>query len=156
MDANKVSKLRAPLPRLPLRFHPPSHMTQDRHARGIGYYLTALILLAVVPLLIITGVLVWRQSAVQRQAFERSMLQTALALSVAVDRQLESYRVMLETLSESDSLRRGDIDTFYGFAKRAADHNGALFISLFDRDGQSSTRCAPRANRCRRRSRIRA
>src|SRR4051812_813328 len=109
---------------------------KDGTPRGIGYYLIALILLAVVPLVLISGVLIWRQSELQRDAFERSLLQTAHALSVAVDRQLNSYRVMLETLAESDSLARGDMPTFHRFSARAAQAHGAVFVSLFDRDGR--------------------
>jgi len=63
----------------------------------IGSYLVALVMLAVIPLMLIAGVLIWRQSLLQRQAFERSLLQTAQALSVAVDRQLYADRVMLES-----------------------------------------------------------
>ena len=112
----------------------PAH--EARPPRGIGYYLIALILLAVVPLLVITGVLVWRQSELQRSVFERSLQQTATALSVAVDRQLNNYRVMLETLAEADTLRRGDMDAFYAQSARVAQRHGAVFVSLFDRDGR--------------------
>jgi signal transduction histidine kinase len=104
--------------------------------RGIGFYLTALIVLATVPLLVIAGVLVARQAALQRQAFEKSLLQTALALSVAVDRQLDSYRVMLETLAQSDDLRQGRMDAFHALSARAAATQGAVFVSLFDREGR--------------------
>ena len=108
----------------------------ERAPRGIGYYLIALILLAVVPLVGMTVLLVWRQSELQRDTYEKSLLQTALALTVAVDRQLASYRAMLETLAEADSLRKGDIDAFRQYAARAAARHGAIFISLFDRDGR--------------------
>lgn len=107
-----------------------------RTPRGIGFYLTALILVAVVPMVIITGVLVWRQSELQREGFERGLEQTALALSVAVDRQLFSYRVMLETLALSELLQRGEIDQFYQQAKQVSDGSGAIFISLFSSDGR--------------------
>ena len=112
----------------------PAH--EARPPRGIGYYLIALILLAVVPLLVISGVLVWRQSELQRSVFERSLQQTATALSVAVDRQLNNYRVMLETLAEADTLRRGDMDAFYAQSARVAQKHGSVFVSLFDRDGR--------------------
>ena len=102
---------------------------------GIGFYLIALIVLATVPLVLIAGVLVARQSAVQRQAFEKSLLQTALALSVAVDRQLDSYRVMLETLAESEDLQPGRMEAFYTLSARAAAKHGAVFVSLFDSRG---------------------
>ena len=105
-------------------------------ARGIGYYLIALILLAVVPLVIISAILVWRQSALQQEISQKSLQQTALALVVAVDRQLGGYRAMLETLAESDSLAHDDLKTFQLFCTRAARRHGATFISLFDRDGR--------------------
>jgi len=103
---------------------------------GIGFYLIMLIVLATVPLVVIAGVLVARQAALQRQAFEKSLLQTALALSVAVDRQLDSYRVMLETLAQSDDLQRGRMDAFHALSARAAAKHGAVFVSLFDSDGR--------------------
>jgi signal transduction histidine kinase len=102
---------------------------------GIGFYLIALIVLATVPLVLIAGVLVARQSALQRQAFEKSLLQTALALSVAVDRQLDSYRVMLETLAQSEDLQPGRMEAFYTLSARAAAKHGAVFVSLFDSRG---------------------
>jgi signal transduction histidine kinase len=104
--------------------------------QGIGFYLTLLIVLATVPLVVIAGVLVSRQAALQRQAFEKSLLQTALALSVAVDRQLDSYRVMLETLAQSDDLQSGRMDAFHALSSRAAATHGAVFVSLFDREGR--------------------
>ena len=105
-------------------------------ARGIGFYLIALILLAVVPLLVISGLLIWRHSELQRSAFEKSLLQTALALTVAVDRQLDSYRVMLETLAASEALQQGDIPGFHAFSARVVEKHGAVFVSFFDRHGQ--------------------
>jgi signal transduction histidine kinase len=109
---------------------------QRAGAHGIGFYLVAVILLAVVPLVIITAVLVQRQSALQRQAFDKSLQQTALALSVAVDRELHTHRVMLETLAQSEVLRRGELDAFYRLATRVAAQHGALFLSIFDSDGR--------------------
>jgi signal transduction histidine kinase len=112
-------------------------MTPSRsNTRGIGYYLIALIMLAAVPLVVIAGILVWRQGELQRHAFERSLLQTAGALSLAVDRQLDTYQVMLETLAQSEVFARGDIAGFHAVASRVANVHGALFISLFDRDGR--------------------
>src|SRR6187549_395414 len=104
-------------------------------SRGIGFYFIALILLAVVPLLVIAGVLIARQGALQREAFNRSLLQTSFALSVAVDRQLDAYRIMLETLAEAEELRHDRISDFQQISSRVAETHGALFISLFDREG---------------------
>ncbi|MFL6567133.1 MAG: ATP-binding protein [Burkholderiales bacterium] len=102
----------------------------------LGSYLVALVMLAVIPLMLIAGVLIWRQTVLQRQAFERSLLQTAQALSLAVDRHLFSDRVMLETLAQSQFLERGDIRGFYALASRVIGEHGGLFISLFDDAGR--------------------
>jgi len=77
-------------------------------------------MLAVIPLMLIAGVLIWRQTVLQRQAFERSLLQTAQALSLAVDRQIFADRVMLETLARSPLLDRGDIRGFYALCARVS------------------------------------
>jgi len=101
-----------------------------------GSYLVALVMLAVIPLMLIAGVLIWRQTVLQRQAFERSLLQTAQALSLAVDRQLFADGVMLQTLAQSPLLERGDIRGFYELAARVIAEHGGLFISLFDDAGK--------------------
>jgi len=102
----------------------------------IGSYLVALVMLAVIPLMLIAGVLIWRQSLLQRQAFERSLLQTAQALSVAVDRQLYADRVMLESIAQSTLFERGDIKSFHEYCARVIRERGGVFISLFDADGR--------------------
>ncbi|MEO8136987.1 MAG: sensor histidine kinase, partial [Betaproteobacteria bacterium] len=110
--------------------------TKASSRRGIGFYLISLIILAVVPLVVIASLLVVRQSTLQREALEHSLLATALALSVAVDRQLNSYQVMLETLAEADELQRNDVDAFHALSERVALRHGVLFISLFDHAGK--------------------
>ena len=101
-----------------------------------GSYLVALVMLAVIPLMLIAAGLTWRQTVLQRQAFERSLLQTAQALSLAVDRQLLADRVMLETLAQSPLLERGDTGGFYELCARVIGERGGLFISLFDDRGR--------------------
>ena len=114
----------------------PAHPSRPIDPPGIGAYLVALIGLGVVPLVIIAAVLIARQAALQREAFERSLLQTSLALSVAVDRQLNGYQVMLETLAHTPELERGRIDELAAIAAKVAAAHGAVFISLFDREGR--------------------
>ena len=101
-----------------------------------GSYLVALVMLAVIPLMLIAGVLIWRQTVLQRQAFERSLLQTAQALSLAVDRQIFADAVMLQTLAQSPLLERGDLRGFHAVAARVIAEHGGLFISLFDEKGR--------------------
>jgi CheY-like chemotaxis protein len=99
---------------------------------GIGFYLVVLILIAVIPLVISAVVLVARQSELQREAFERSLLQTALALSVAVNRQLNTYQVMLETLAQSEDLDRGRMQPFHEFLSADIDRTRSREVG-FDR-----------------------
>jgi len=103
----------------------------------IGSYLVALVMLAVIPLMIIAGLLVWRQSVLQRDAFERSLLQTAQALSVAVDRQLQSESVMLETLAQSPFVESANFAAFLALCTRVIrEQRQGVFISLFDAEGR--------------------
>ena len=103
----------------------------------IGSYLVALVMLAVIPLMIIAGLLIWRQSVLQRDAFERSLLQTAQALSVAVDRQLQSQHVMLETLAQSPFIDSANLAAFHAMCARVIkQQRQGLFISLFDGEGR--------------------
>jgi signal transduction histidine kinase len=126
----------APLEHRALASAPNIDHAPARPPRGIGFYLIALILIAAVPLLVSAALLVVRQGALQREAFEDSLQQTSRALSLAVDRQLVTYRVMLESLGEADALRNGDIEAFHEFATRVADRHGAVFISMFDANGR--------------------
>jgi hypothetical protein len=120
-----------------------------RSKATFGSYLVALVMLAVIPLMLIAGVLIWRQTVLQRQAFERSLLQTAQALSLAVDRQIFADRVMLETLARSPLLDRGDIRGFYALCARvSAEHGACSSRSSTTRASSSSTPCARRARRC--------
>src|SRR5918992_2237798 len=103
----------------------------------IGSYLVALVMLAVIPLMVIAGVLVWRQSNLQREAFERSLLQTAQALAVAVDRQIQSERVMLDTLAQSPLIDSGELNAFYALCIRVIrQERHSIFISLFESTGK--------------------
>ncbi|HEY3532732.1 MAG TPA: hypothetical protein VGL43_06400, partial [Casimicrobiaceae bacterium] len=112
-----VASLKANAPLAPA---PHTESASPRARRGIGFYLIALILIAAVPLLVSAALLVVGQGALQREAVEDSLQQTSRALSLAVDRQLVTYRVMLESLAEADALRNGDIEAFHEFATRVA------------------------------------
>jgi signal transduction histidine kinase len=102
--------------------------------RSVRTYAVATILVAVVPLLLIAGFLVARQNQLQRQSLEKSLQQTALALSVAVDRELARYETMLQAVAQSDDLQ-ADKPITYAYAARVAEQSGAVFLSLFDRNG---------------------
>jgi signal transduction histidine kinase len=105
-------------------------------APPIGYYLVALVVLAVAPLLVIACALIWRDIREQRGFIERGLLQTAGALSLAVDGELANYRALLETLAESDHIDPGNFSRLHAMASRVAEKRGVVFISLFDRNGK--------------------
>jgi signal transduction histidine kinase len=102
----------------------------------LSRYFIALVAVAILPLALVASLLIWRQAADERRATENTLQSTAHALSVAVDRQLLSYRRVLEALAASESIDRRDFAAMYAYAKRVADLKGAVFISLFDSDGR--------------------
>ncbi len=102
----------------------------------LGRTLVLLLAMAIVPLLVVASVLIWRQAVSQRADVERALLATAHATSTAVDRQLDGYRLMLEALAESDLLDRRDFAAFHAYAKRVAEAQGAVFVSVFDPSGR--------------------
>lgn len=103
--------------------------------RPIWYYLVALVVLAVVPMLLIAVVLVVGQASTQRAAIDQSMRSTARAVSVSVDLILEANRTAIETLAQSELIDRADWTGLYAIASRVAAQRGAVFISLFDTAG---------------------
>ena len=75
--------------------------------------------------------------AQQRAALERSFLDTARALSLAVDHELSSSIAALTTLGTSEHLDRGDLKAFYEQARRARRaHEAWVTINLTDPSGQ--------------------
>jgi len=107
-----------------------------RPAPPLSRYLVALVAVAIAPLLIVASALIWRQGDDQRAATETALQSTAQALSVAIDRQLASYRLMLEALAESDLIDHDDLSAFHAYAKRVADAQGAAFVSMFEPGGR--------------------
>lgn len=102
----------------------------------LARYLVVLLAMAIVPLLVVASVLIWRQALSQRVEAERALLATAHVTSIAVDRQLDGYRLMLEALAESELLDRRDFAAFHAYAKRVADAQGAVFVSVFEPSGR--------------------
>jgi signal transduction histidine kinase len=102
----------------------------------LGSYLVALVMLAVIPLMVIAGVLTWRQSVLQRSLFDKSLVQTAQALSVALDRHLYADVVMLQTLASSPLLDEADFRAFHALCSRVILEREGVFISLFDGSGK--------------------
>jgi signal transduction histidine kinase len=108
----------------------------EPRARSIAYYLSALVLVSLVPMLVIATIFVLQQAEKERVELNRRLLDTARALSLAVDRQMAGYRVMLQSLAEADLVEERNLARLHALASRVAASQSAELISLFDRDGR--------------------
>ncbi|HLF92935.1 MAG TPA: cache domain-containing protein, partial [Planctomycetota bacterium] len=101
-------------------------------------HLVALVVVAVLPVLIFALVMVAMHSNEQRQGLEaRLLVDTARALSLAVDRELLASIKTLEGLATSEHLDSGDLRRFYDLVRRvlSARHDWEN-VTLLDPAGQ--------------------
>lgn len=100
-------------------------------------HLVVLVLAAVLPLLAFAAIIFRQHIQLQREAMNRGLLDTARALSLAVDREVRTARAMLETLAASPYLDAREFRAFYDLSLRAvaAKPTGTRII-LFDASGQ--------------------
>ena len=94
------------------------------------------VLAALLPLLVFTAFIVYRDLAEQREILERGMRNTARALSLALDGEVKAYRRTLETLAVSPVLAADDYALFHTLSSQALAGYAGAYIVLFDRDGQ--------------------
>jgi len=97
-----------------------------------------LVLAAVVPLLIFTVVFVREDLEERRALLSRGLRETARALSLAVDREVNTSLAVLETLAASRYLDAGDLKAFHEFCVTTLEAEGRknARIILFDPTGQ--------------------
>jgi signal transduction histidine kinase/ActR/RegA family two-component response regulator len=108
--------------------------------------LMLLVLAVLVPAIVAFGVLVWKSYGEQRRLVEAQIVETARALSLAVDRDLRKNEVLLQALASSPALARGEWAAFDAQA-RVATRGMDATISLIDPGGflVASTRAPPGA-----------
>ncbi|HEY0647494.1 MAG TPA: hypothetical protein VGD44_06355, partial [Phenylobacterium sp.] len=108
--------------------------------------LTLLVLAVLLPAILAFGVLVWKSYGEQRRLVEAQVVETARALSLAVDRDLRKNEVLLQALASSPALPRGDWAAFDAQA-RVATRGLDATVSLIDPEGflVASTRARPGA-----------
>jgi hypothetical protein len=105
--------------------------------RPIRVYLLILVLGAMLPGLLLTGILVWRSFANNRAITERRLLESARVDASALDREFDSTISVLQTLATSPSLDRDDLAQFYLEARRVhATQPGWYTILLLSNDQQ--------------------
>jgi signal transduction histidine kinase len=113
--------------------------------RPIRVYLLILVLGAMLPGALLTGILVWRAFDSNRTATERRLLDSARVDASALDREFTSISSILEALATSPALDHGDLEAFHQEGSRVhATQAGWYSIVLLSADGQQlvSTRVA--------------
>ncbi len=79
----------------------------------IRWHLMILVAAALVPVLIFAGVMIGVLGRQEQLAVERGLLDTARALSLAIDRELNASIRSLQILALSEHLQAGDLKRFY-------------------------------------------
>ena len=113
--------------------------------RPIRVYLLILVLGAMLPGALLTGILVWRAFANNRAVTERRLLESARVDASALDREFAGAISILEALATSPALDRDDLEAFHQDASRVqATQPGWSSIVLLSSDGAQlvSTRLA--------------
>ena len=105
------------------------------HAPGIRARLVVLMLAVLIPAVIAAGLLMWTVYRQQRDFVERQMHETARALSLVVDREIEQKEVLLNALATSPYLESEDWAAFDAQA-RAATGSSGNWIVVFGADGR--------------------
>lgn len=107
-------------------------------ARPLRFHLAMLALALLVPLAVFTAGVLDRFAASQRAAREQGMRETARALALALDRELGQSIRALEVLSKSETLTRGDLQTFYATCKAVVSSRQPwTSLALMDADGST-------------------
>jgi PAS domain S-box-containing protein len=110
--------------------------THNQRRFSLRTQLVLLVLAVVLPLLVLTAVMFWRDVQLQRAALERGMKDTARALSLALDREVGKLHAVLETLAASPYLDSRDFKSFNELVLRATEQRKDSWVVLFDRSGQ--------------------
>ncbi|MGZ8255325.1 MAG: sensor histidine kinase, partial [Burkholderiaceae bacterium] len=102
--------------------------------RGLRTELVVLIVLAMVPLVVFSlGVMLWG-AWLQQRSVEHGLENTASALSLAVSRELESWKAGLRVIALSSELEREDFEALHRRVSPVAKSMGG-WIVLFDANG---------------------
>ena len=99
-------------------------------------YLAILVLAAVVPLIVLTGVMTTSLARQQRVAVGRGLSNTVAALAAVVDNELETSIRSLENLATSQWLDSDDLAAFYEHARRVRQLHHWSTIGLIDGAGK--------------------
>ena len=95
-------------------------------ARSLRGVLVGLLFVPLAPLALLSGAFVWTQWQASRDGVFAQMAQSTLSMAVALDREIEVARSVLDTLVSADEFDRGDWTAFRrGAARVMAEHDDA-------------------------------
>ncbi|GEM_PF-1022867 len=122
---------------LPLQSQTVDTETEKRPKRTtIRFRLTYLVYACVVPVFLVVSLFVAYTYINKRALIENHMLETARALTLAVDRDLAHIQSALQVLATSPYLAEGNLRGFHGQAREILRHFPGADIILADETGQ--------------------
>jgi signal transduction histidine kinase/ActR/RegA family two-component response regulator len=101
---------------------------------GARAYLAAMAAAAVLPVLLVAGFVLNTLLGAERAAATRSVLESARAISLAMDQELATAETVLRVLASSAYLSKRDLPSFQQQASAAREGDG-MFITLYDERG---------------------
>jgi len=96
----------------------------------IGFYLTLLVAVIIIPALAFSILLLQRNNAAQRAALQTLAEATAGSISEAVDREIRGMMTTLRVLASGNSLRDDDLQRFHIRARIALQDTGSHVVVL--------------------------
>ena len=104
--------------------------------RPIGFYLSLLVAVILIPALAFSIMLLQRNNAAQRAALQTLAEATAGSISEAVDREIRGMLTTLRVLASGNSLRDDDLQRFHARARIALQDTGSHIVVLDDQLNQ--------------------
>ena len=103
---------------------------------GARAYLAAMAAAALLPVLLVAGFVLNTLLDAQRAAVTQSVLESARAISLAMDQELATAETVLRVLASSAYLSKRDLASFQQQASAARADEG-MFIALYDERGNA-------------------
>jgi signal transduction histidine kinase len=113
------------------------HLVHFRQPRSLRWHLALLIVGAVLPVVVFSGVLVLQRAIQMRESVERRLQQSAHMITFAFEHEVSATVRTLQALAQSATLDRGDLEGFRAEAHRVWQTQPSwLTVVLLDLEGQ--------------------
>jgi PAS domain S-box-containing protein len=99
-----------------------------RRGWSLRLHLLVLVLAVLLPALVAGGASAWHLANSYRHAFEARLQDTARALALFIDSELESSLTAVSALASSPLLERDDLETFAGWARLIGQRQGGWVV----------------------------